>query len=210
MLKTILLFLLFIQSIFLYGQKKYTTTKLKIESIPKEIKYTGKIIDAITWEDGLGKNLVITNETKSVLINFAQKEEYRFEIYAYHYLLINNKPKFVWKIYDYVSGCLSDVQNEFINNTLSVTDLNNDGIAEIWVMYIIDCHGDVSPDHMKIIMYQGNQKYAMRGLNKVELHDEDGGQYTFDKEFLKAPKAFKDYAIKLWKKNILQNHYHFK
>ena len=204
MLKTILLFFLLLNSIYLFGQKKYTTTKLKIESIPKEIKYTGKIIDAITWEDGLGKNLVITNETKSVLINFALKEEYRFEIYAYHYLLINNKPKFVWKIYDYVSDCPTDHKAEFIKNTLSVTDINNDGIAEIWVMYLITCHGDVSPDEMKIIMYQGNQKYAMRGLNKVDLQDEDGGQYIFDKEFLKAPKAFKDYAIKLWNKNILQ------
>jgi hypothetical protein len=203
MLKTILLILLFIQSVFLHGQKKYTTTKLKIESIPKEIKYTGKIIDAITWEDGLGKNLVLTNETETVLNK--EYEEYKFEIYAYHYLLINNKPKFVWKIYDFISDCPTDHKAEFIKNTLSVTDINNDGIAEIWVMYLITCHGDVSPDEMKIIMYQGNQKYAMRGENKVNIPGySSGGQYTFDKEFLKAPKAFKDYAIKLWKKNILQ------
>lgn len=206
MLKTILLFFLLLNSIYLFGQKKYTVTKLKLENIPKEIKYSGKIIDAITWEDDLGKNLVMTCKTEATINLKSEMDGYDVEIYAYHYLLINNKPKFVWKIYDYVSGCLSDVQNEFINNTLSVTDLNNDGIAEIWIMYIIDCHGDASPDHMKIIMYHGNQKYAMRGLNKMDLSDNDGGQYTFDKEFLKAPKAFKDYAIKLWKKNILQKH----
>jgi hypothetical protein len=80
MLKTILLILLFIQSVFLHGQKKYTTTKLKIESIPKEIKYTGKIIDAIIWEDGLGKNLVITNETKSQISASTRKKRRHSEI----------------------------------------------------------------------------------------------------------------------------------
>ena len=29
-------------------------------------------------------------------------------------------------------------------------------------------------------------------------------KYTFDKEFIKAPKEIKEYAIKLWNKNILQ------
>jgi hypothetical protein len=205
MLKTILLFFLLLNSIYLFGQKKYTVTKLKLENIPKEIKYSGKIIDAITWEDDLGKNLVMTCKTEATINLKSEMDGYDVEIYAYHYLLINNKPKFIWKIYDFISDCWTDHVAEFINNTLSVTDLNNDGIAEIWVMYLIACRGDVSPDEMKIIMYQGNQKYAMRGENKVNIPGySSGGQYTFDKEFLKAPKAFKDYAIKLWKKNILQ------
>ena len=202
-LKTILLFFLLLNSIYLFGQKKYTVTKLKLENIPKGIKYSGKIIDAITWEDDLGKNLVLTYETETVVDK--ENEEYKFEIYAYHYLLMNNEAKFVWKIYDFVSECPTDHKAEFIKNTLSVTDLNNDGIAEIWVMYLIACRGDISPDEMKIVMYQGSQKYAMRGENKVNIPGYvSGGKYTFDKEFLKAPKVFKDYAIKLWNKNILQ------
>ena len=34
-------------------------------------------------------------------------------------------------------------------------------------MYKTVCHVDVSPCDMKIIMYQGGQKYAIRGKNKV-------------------------------------------
>ena len=73
-------------------------------------------------------------------------------------------------------------------------------------MYKTVCHGDVSPSNMKVIMYQGLQKYAMRGRNKVKISETEteGGEYTFDKVFVDGPISFRNFAIKLWEKNILQ------
>jgi hypothetical protein len=73
-------------------------------------------------------------------------------------------------------------------------------------MYKTACHGDVSPCDMKIIMYEGTNKYAMRGQNKVQLseHEFYGGDYTFDRAFKQSPKVFKEFAIDLWEKNIMQ------
>ena len=109
-------------------------------------------------------------------------------------------------IYNFIKDCPVDIKANFIKNTFAVTDLNKDGNAEIWVMYKTVCHGDVSPSDMKIIMYENDKKYAVRGTNKVKYTAKDyiGGEYTFDEAFKKAPKVFRDYATKLWKKNILE------
>jgi len=78
-----------------------------------------------------------------------------------------------------------------------VTDLNKDGKAEVWVMYKVSCQGDVSPIPMKIIMYQDNKKFALRGTTRVKVSATDymGGEYSFDEAFKNAPVQFRQYAV---------------
>jgi hypothetical protein len=46
----------------------------------------------------------------------------------------------------------------------------------------------------------------MRGHNKVQLGktEVDSGDYKFDKAFTDGPGTFREYALKLWNKNIMQ------
>jgi hypothetical protein len=55
-------------------------------------------------------------------------------------------------------------------------------------------------------MYQGQQKYAIRGQNKVKVSDNEfyGGDYKFDKAFADGPNEFLAFAKKMWDKNIMQ------
>lgn len=110
----------------------------------------------------------------------------------------------VWKLYDFVKDCPVDIDAEFYNQFPKVTDLNKNDVPEVWIMYKTGCHGDVSPVTLKLIMYEGNKKYAMRGENKVQVGTDNylGGEYKFDKSFNSAPDVFKNFAIKLWKENI--------
>jgi len=69
----------------------------------------------------------------------------------------------------------------------------------------------VSPSNMKIIMYEGNNKYSMRGENKVQVgsdvNDKSsfiGGEYKLDVNFKNGPKVFKEYAQNLWKENLIE------
>jgi len=59
---------------------------------------------------------------------------------------------------------------------------------------------------MKVIVYEGTKKYAMRGSTKVQVSETeyDGGEYTFDEPFKEAPEAFRKYALKLLQKNLMQ------
>lgn len=183
-------------------------------TIPKNISYEGHIKSAITWLDSNGKHLLITTET-GIHVNekFNHENEGRDALlFAYHYLVAADSAFLQWRVYDFVTDCPVDIAASFIKNTLNVTDLDKDGIAEIWLMYKTACRGDVSPSDMKIIMYEGKQKYALRGQSKVlaELDEKGnakyiGGEYKLDKIFNSGPALFLTYAKALWSKNNIEN-----
>ncbi len=187
---------------------------LDSSEIPSEIKFEGKIKDAIRWKDSSGENIVITSET-----GIYQSTKFKHEsdgsdaeLFAYHFIKTNGSFQQTWKVYDFISDCPVDIVTEFVDSTFQLTDLDQDGIAEIWMMYKTACHGDVSPLDMKIIMYEGSQKYAIRGEDKV-MHGVDdngekmymGGEYTTDAAFSRGPAEFLEFAKKLWKENISED-----
>jgi hypothetical protein len=194
-----LLFL--IQSVF----AQIKITNIDKNSIPKSISYTGHIINATKYTDSEGEHLLITTETGVITIKDASEEYGKADLFAYSYKVAGNSLKLTWQMHDFVPECPVDVTAKYVPGSLAVTDLNKDGKAEIWLMYITACRGDVSPGSMKIIMHDGDKKYAMRGSNKVNVLDNkyDGGEYTFDDAFKTGPQSFRDYAQQLWKKNLL-------
>lgn len=193
-----------------FGQGKITLTNLSKSEIPKGISYKGNLKEAVRWIDGSGVNLVITSETEETTSSSAPSEDYRDKsLYAYHFLLFEDSISQTWKVTDFIKECPLDIAANFVKNTFQVTDLDKDGIAEVWMMYILTCTGDVSPAEMKIILYEGTQKYAVRGHNKVDVGNGqlEGGDYKFDKAFDKAPASFRDFAKKLWNKNVMAKWY---
>ncbi len=191
-----------------------TVEKIDSTQFPSSIKYEGFVKNAVRWKDKLGDNIVITTET-GYHINKKFDHESNgsdAELFAYHFIVSGNEVKQTWRVYDFISDCPVDIVASFVKNTFQITDLNNNGIAETWVMYKTTCHGDVSPCDMKIIMYEGNQKYAMRGESRVQVGLLDngekqfiGGEYKLDEKFKKGPKVFKEFAQKLWKDNLIEN-----
>ena len=179
-------------------------TQLDKKSLPPGIRYTGKIIDAVTWKDNLGSNYVITTETG--IMPAKEEGSRKAALYAHHYLTSGDSLKQTWRVYDYFDDCPVDVLAAFVNKSLAVTDLNKNGKAEVWLVYRIACQGGVDPSAMKIIMYEDDKKYAMRGESKVILSPTDiaGGQYTFDDAFKKAVPEFRKYAEALWKKHVVE------
>jgi len=203
----VLQFLVFC-SLTTFVQSQILVKQLDLTMLPQGIKYEGKIKTAVFWTDSIGDNIVITTESgiyKSKK-NRHKNEGSDAEIFAYHYLVKNDSAIQTWRVYDYIYDCPVEIEAAFIKNTFQVTDLDSNGVAEIWLMYKTVCHGDVSPCDMKIIMYQGQQKFAMRGQNKVKVSDKGffGGEYKFDKAFTERAEAFREFAKKLWNKNLMQ------
>jgi len=198
-----LLFLLNVQLVF--AQLK--VTQLTKKDIPANIKYTGHIINALRFIDADGEHLIITTETGKTPSKNKDFDGKDAALYAYHYKINGADFKLTWQTYDFEKDCPFDVNVNFLPNTFAVTDLNNDGKAEVWLTYKITCRSDVSPATMKIIMHDGDKKYAIRGENKVKVSATEymGGAYKFDETFKAGPEVFRLYAAKLWKKNILEN-----
>jgi hypothetical protein len=164
---------------FLIGQTEIKSTTINVNKIPTEIKYDGKVVNAIEWIDTKGKNIVVVTET-GIIESKSGDDNKSASLYAAHYISSKNSYALTWKITDFVKDCPVDIEAIFIPNTCQITDLNKDSVAEVWLMYKTACHGDVSPCAMKIIMHQGKQKFAIRGRNKVKVSETEteGGEYT--------------------------------
>lgn len=169
----------------------YDTGKLS-----DEIKYSGKIVADAMWNDKNGENMVIITETPVL-----EQSGYK-ELFGYHYINNNGETKLLWNIHDYIEECPVDITLKYIDNSLTITDLNNNGIAESSFLYRMSCKGDVSPDDMKLLMHEGETKYAIRGQMKLTIKGEGtyGGEMKIDPSFDKAPKEFLDYAKDRWNK----------
>lgn len=189
----------------LIGQSALKVTKLKPKDVPAEILPKGELKEVLRFVDREGDHLLVCSET-GVTTSPSDESMRQAELYARHYLLQNGHYTEGWMVTDFVRDCPVDLEAQFVPNTTQVTDLNNDGVSEVWIMYTTACHGDVSPSTMKIIVYQGGQKFAMRGRKQVSLGEKDvvGGDYTFDQAFTEGPAVIREYAKKLWKKHLKQ------
>jgi hypothetical protein len=177
-----------------------------IKDIPKDIKYTGKIVTAAEWKDNNGENYLVITETEPKENSNTKAESDQLlskELYVYNYAVKDGQTTLLWKIQDFVKDCEFDLTLEYIKKSLSVTDLNKNGIAETTFLYKLSCRSDPTPADLKLIMHEGKTKYAIRGTAIVKLEKMvTGGEMNVDKSFNSAPAGFLDYAKKQW--NIFQ------
>jgi hypothetical protein len=186
----------------LFGQ--VSITRVDATSLPKQLKYSAHPIICVKWTDSLGLNYVLLTETGEYKTTYNDGSEFKnAALYAYHYVASEDTLKLLWKVYDYSKDCDFDLSVRFLDKTFSVTYLDKNGIAEVWLMYENQCTGDVSPVPTKIIMYEGSKKYALRGERQVKVSATDyiGGHYTLDENFKTGNKLFQQFATGLWEKN---------
>jgi hypothetical protein len=203
-MRTTLYFILIFISASVNGQIK--TQPVAIANLPKNISLLGKPMQAIKFQDNSGSCIAITTQTGEQ----PQKGDDEFKqvhLYSYVYKINAAAPvALIWQLHDMVTDCNLDIVANFIPGSLTITDLDKNGKAEVWVAYRLSCRGDISPSELKIIMHEGATKYAKRGIGKIKIGkavQHDGGVITSD-NFNKAPASFKIYAGKLWDKCVLE------
>lgn len=214
--------------------KKDSTIPVSItqNEIPSTISFKGNsFYAAYKWYDKTGNNILVLS-TSSLSTNNKEigETENTMELFA---RLINlkdpDKPTIVWDMYDAEKKCIFDITCEFVDH--NVTDLDNDSLKEVMIMYKLCCRSDVSPATMKLIMREGKTKYALRGkmvfiipdipdslfadtreidltkIPKEELEKtmlRDWGCYDNANDFKNAP-LFLDYAKQFWRDHSVEN-----
>ncbi len=216
------------------ASKKDSTIPVSItqSEIPANISFKGNsFYAAYKWYDKTGNNILVLS-TSSLSTNNKEigETENTMELFA---RLINlkdlGKPTIVWDMYDAEKKCIFDITCEFVDH--NVTDLDNDSLKEVMIMYKLCCRSDVSPATMKLIMREGKTKYALRGkmvfiipdipdslfadtreidltkIPKEELEKtmfRDWGCYENANDFKNAP-VFLDYAKQFWRDHSFEN-----
>ncbi len=186
-----------------------TSKKITTDKLPSSLKYKGEIVEGVEWKDKKGDNILILTATGEFGHNGKTDEIYRdSELYAYHFTKTDKEWKVVWQLTDFIRECDLDITLDFKKNTLSITDLNKNNIAESWLMYELSCKGDVSPDDLKLIMHEGEKKYAIRGSETMYFKEYEStektivkGEKNIDSNFKNEPAVFLEFANTLWDKN---------
>lgn len=179
---------------------------LKKTEIAKDMKYKGEFKDAVQYADNEGTHTVITTEAMTASPADDNESVYTGYLHAFSFLKTGNTVVQSWQMSDMAGPCGADQDTKFRSGSLDVTDLDQNGICEVWLIYRVSCRDYQSPSPMKVIMHEGIKKFAMRGTAKLKLKSATpqymGGNYTFDDAFNGAPELFRTYARQLWAKNL--------
>lgn len=176
--------------------------------VPPDPARKGRIVAGARWSDSNGTNLLLMTETGEYVSKRDSAdgdEEKDAELYAYHYVLQSGgRWRLLWRVYDYEKSCPYDVSVEFLPGSLTITDLDNDGVAETTFLYKLGCRSDVSPLGLKLILHEGRTKYAIRGSMRVKPGPEGyyGGDKRIDPAYSRAPRAFKEHSLKQWNRFV--------
>lgn len=180
--------------------------EIDLKDLPKSIQAEGDVKFAIRFLDKDGENYIVYSELTKTAEGYELPTEGK--LFYERFLYNGNGYDRVWKIYDFEPFC--DFGGFVFGNYIPVkiTDLDGDGFAEIWTMYQTDCMGDVNPAKLKMIAYNKDKKYAVRGKSTVRLEEGGeiyGGEYTLGEGIVSADKVFKDFAVEHWKKMVTQS-----
>lgn len=174
------------------------SVKHGIIALSPEVKYSGSIKSMVKWNDKLGSNILFISETEEKWSGDVRSKQ----LYAYHYVNDGTGEKLLWKVNDFVNDCPVDVTLEYIDGSLVVKDINEDGVGESSFLYKLSCKGDVSSDDLKLIMHEGEKKYAIRGSTTLIMNGQtfQEGSMKIDPSFNSAPDGFREFAVSQWKK----------
>lgn len=155
-----------------------------------DLKNKGKTVYQKFWKDANGENVVlfINNET---------------ELYAYHYVFTTKGEKLLRKVYDFIKDCEFDMFFNFVEDSITVTDLDQNDIGEITFAYRKACVSDVSPIGLKLLVLENGNKYIIRGNSITDLGEfKIGGEKNVDTSFNNAPEKFLKHANAVWLKVV--------
>ena len=185
------------------AQAQLRVSPLAPAAVPPALKHSGRVVQALRYTDRTGTYTVLATEIapRPDPAQHLQEDDQRADLYAYQYPATSAAP--TWQLHDFVAECPLDLEARFLPKSLTVTDLDQDGTAEVWLVYRTTCRGDVSPSTQKIIMYEGPRKYAVRGTSRIALGSgqHDGGIYTLDAAWRTAPTTFRQHAAQLWQQH---------
>jgi hypothetical protein len=103
--------------------------------------------------------------------------------------------------------CDVDYPAEFVDGATSITDLDDDGLAEITFAYKYACVGDISPREYKLLVLEDGVKAILRGAEVVTWRDGSGkpmriGEGTFAPEGFEDHPRWLEHAKTVWRAHV--------
>jgi len=153
----------------------------------------GDVTDGYKWEDKKGENIFI----RSVLVDSKSNS---IHLYFYHFLKETEEFILMRKLTDYVKNCDLDMFANHNIESIELTDIDKDTIAEISFSYSVDCSclEDSVPIKTKLMLFTKGEKYGIRGTISQKANGL-GSEHEIGGNLLKND-LYRRFLFKKWKK----------
>ncbi|MDD2563253.1 MAG: hypothetical protein PHU27_03430 [Salinivirgaceae bacterium] len=156
------------------------------------------------WNDSLGSNLIVFTLDKT----FTKEKDiadplvgaHRVSFHIYHFLGENHNELLSYYT-DRTESCNAPNATliyNYIKESVTFTDLNNNGIAEITFMHQYNCSSKTSPLNTKLTLMENDSIYNISGNSFLKSEYPNSGIKKFEPSFESAPSAFKKHANEVW------------
>ncbi|MGO2230596.1 MAG: M949_RS01915 family surface polysaccharide biosynthesis protein [Psychrobacter sp.] len=193
------------------GIQDYYQANAKTNTLDLSLK---DIVAIRSWSSTEGDQYLVQLQHSSEANSPDQPSD---ELITHLYNIEGTQVRRVWQIYDHIPCDGLDVIASYAADTAVISDIDNDGVVEVSVPYYLGCRGDVSYDEMKIITYEGKQKFAIRGNSAicdsktglpVDKTGYYGGDYKIDEQLLQRAAlsasqktVFREHLKSVWRDN---------
>ena len=153
----------------------------------------GEVVDGFQWNDKNGENILIRSAARDIKTK-------RIHLYIYHFLKAETEFKQVRKLTDCVKNCDLDMFSSHNTESIELTDIDKDTVAEVSFSYTNDCGclEDSSAIATKLMLLTNGEKYAIRGAICSKKND-SFSEYELGGN-LKKNDLYRRFLIKKWKK----------
>jgi len=168
----------------------------------RHIASSGKLVSAQRIRDQEGEHILVLQRKAGPSAGSPKSGRLEhIELNAAYYSQQNNGWKQDWTVHDFVECPGLDAMADFFASSVSVTDINGDGKAELTVPYKLFCGGGIDSYTVKVILREGTLKLAIRGKSEVKLPGQPsfGGDHEYDKTLLTPAYAtYKKHMDQVW------------
>lgn len=166
--------------------------------LPDGLEVKGEVVDGLHWKDASGENILVFHK---FVVGRPQPL-----LHGDHY---RKTDAGTWEmVEDYreiARGCRdADLTMQPHLGGWSLTDLDDDGHAEMTFGWSVGCRTDVSPVTHKVLLVEQGRKHGLRGQTAIRVDSEsvEGGEYEVGKGFDGANETFLEHAKSVWKKTV--------
>ncbi len=155
--------------------------------------YEGDLTTTRFWQDAKGENVALFTLDKDVANGEAR-------LFVYHYIVNGNNRQLQQDARGSVTDCMdADLFLNFVDEAITITDLDQDNIGEISFAYRSACVTDVSPHSLILHLFEDGNDYSLRGNTQVAISaDETIGGDISETRFEYAPASFLTHAQGIW------------
>ncbi len=178
----------------------------ELKSVPRDsFPYQGNFLSAKQWTEARGTcTLVLSEIPHDNQKGYTERLDY--QLFAYLYLE-KDSLELRWKMNDYI-GCYCDCEMWF-EVPGEITDIDQDGEAEVRLLYAMNDRCDASPLPVKQLLYWRDHKFKIDGAAQeyfLYFPKSNPKYWDFTRmynvmdpgSFAVLPEAIGEYALKGW------------